>query len=210
MSYELPALRFGYGDLEPFFTEEMLRRHHLECNRSYTDAINRILHEHPTLDGQTIERLLRGLVDLPDAVRDDVCFQGGGHANHQFMWKVIGPPTHPAATGALALEIELTFGSFAAFKEKFIAAAMGHIGNGWAFLALDKWGPGALEILTLPDNDSVLPIGKPGILICDLWDHAREPKYIGRRDYLEAYFHVVDWSVCDMRYRGFRDGSMQI
>jgi len=41
---------------------------------------------------------------------------------------------------------------------------------------LDRWGPGHLEILTLAFNDSVLPLGKPGVMICDLWDHALEPK----------------------------------
>jgi Fe-Mn family superoxide dismutase len=210
MSYELPSLRFGYQELEPYFSEAMLRHHHLDIQRAYTDKINRILRVHPALDGQTIERLMRSLPSLPDDVREQVRLQGGGHANHQFLWKIIGPPGKTAPSGPLAQDIERTFGSFARFKDRFIAAATALPGNGWAFLAVDRWGPGQLEILTLPGNDSVLPLGKPGVLICDLWDHAREPIYASRPDYLDAFFKVIDWTACETRFIGFRDGSMKI
>jgi Fe-Mn family superoxide dismutase len=63
----------------------MVRRHHLEHHRAYTDGINRILRENPSLDGQTIERLMRSLPGLPDDIREHVRLQGGGHANHQFL-----------------------------------------------------------------------------------------------------------------------------
>ena len=38
MSYELPPLRFGYHELEPYFSEEMVRRHHLEHHRGESGA----------------------------------------------------------------------------------------------------------------------------------------------------------------------------
>ena len=210
MSYELPALRFAYDALAPYFCEAMLRHHHLDIHGGYVDAINAILRAHPELDGQTIERLLRGLANLPDELREQVRVQGGGHANHQFLWKIIGPPAKDAPGGALAVHIDKTFGSFAAFKDRFCAAALALAGEGWAFLAVDRWGAGELEILTLPMNDSVLPLGKPGVLICDLWDHAREPAYANRRDHLDAFFKVIDWAACEARYLGFRDGTMKI
>ncbi|HEY4983116.1 MAG TPA: Fe-Mn family superoxide dismutase [Pseudolabrys sp.] len=65
------------------------------------------------------------------------------------------------------------------------------------------------DLQTLAFNDSVLPLGKPGVLICDLWDHALEPKYgPNRQDYLDAFFNVIDWALCETRYVGFRDGTM--
>jgi superoxide dismutase len=47
-------------------------------------------------------------------------------------------------------------------------------------------------------------------MVCDLWEHAREPNYADRASYLDAFFNVIDWSVCEARFKGFRDGSMKI
>lgn len=208
--YELPPLRFGFNDLAPYFTEDMVRRH-LDIHRGYVDGINRLLRELPALDGQTIERLMAGVPSMPEPLRARVQLQAGGHGNHQFLWKIIGPPAGPAApAGPLAEQIERTFGSFAGFADRFRAQALAHDGPGWAFLVVDGWGSDRLEILTLPNNDSVLALKKPGVLICDLWDHAREPDYADREAYLDAFFQVIDWPVCQTRYLGFRDGSMKI
>lgn len=43
MTYESPPFRFGYYELEPYFSEEMVRHHHLVHHRAYTDDINRFL-----------------------------------------------------------------------------------------------------------------------------------------------------------------------
>jgi Fe-Mn family superoxide dismutase len=211
MTYELPPLRFGFHELEPYFSAEMVR-HHVEIHRGYTDGINSLLRENPALDGQIIERVMLGVPALPEPLRERVRLQAGGHGNHQFLWKIVGPPsTKKAPGGALAEHIERSFGSFDGFASRFRAQAMALSGQGWAFLVLDRWGSDQLEILTLQNNDSVLPLKKPGVMTCDLWDHAREPKYAGDREaYLDAFFNVIDWSVCEARFKGFRDGSMKI
>jgi Fe-Mn family superoxide dismutase len=213
MPYELPPLRFAYHELEPHIPADTLRRHHAVIHRGYVDGINAVLRDHPELDGQTIEDLLRSLPRLPDGVRDKVRNVGGGHANHQFLWKVIGPGRGGAATGELAVAIERRFGSFAAFRQRFIETALALVGSGWTFLSLDRSpnGSGELEVFALPNNDSVLPLAKPGILICDLWEHGYCARHDDRRaDYLEAYFNVIDWDVCDARLRGIRAGVRQL
>lgn len=210
MTYELPPLRFGWNDLEPYFTADMLKAH-VATHQGFTDAVNTILRSHPELDGQTIERVMAGIPNLPEPLRTQVRAVAGGHGNHQFLWKIIGPPSAKTTpSGALAATIEETFGSFAGFVALFRDKALAFGGQGWAFLVLEAWDGEKLEVLTLPENDSVLPLRKPGVLICDLWDHARAPKYPDRASYLDAFFKVVDWSVCEARYQGFRDGSMRI
>jgi Fe-Mn family superoxide dismutase len=210
MTYELPPLRFGFHALEPYFPETMVRRH-FEIHQAYTDAINAILRENPALDGQTIERVMLAVPNLAEPLRERVRLQAGGHGNHQFLWKITGPPSGKRApAGALAEAIERAFGSFAAFGDRFRRLALALPGQGWAFLVTAGWGSDSVEILTLPNNDSVLPLKKPGVMICDLWDHAREPKYAEREAYLDAFFNVIDWSVCEARFEGFRDGTMRI
>jgi len=116
---------------------------------------------------------------------------------------VIGPPgTRPA--GALLAAIENQFGGFEAFRQQFTASALGLAASGWTFLVLDPRTQG-LQVLSLPDNGSVLPIGKAGLLICDLWEHAYYLKYkADTAAYLEAFWSLVDWNVVGERYLAFR------
>src|SRR5687767_9468764 len=59
-----------------------------------------------------------------------------------------------------------------------------------------------LEIVSLPNQDSVLVHGTPGLLCCDVWEHAYYLKYRNRRaDYLTAWWKVVAWDVVDERLR---------
>jgi Fe-Mn family superoxide dismutase len=212
MTYQLPPLRFAYHDLEPHFPAELIRRHVEIHHQGYTDGINAILRAHPELDGNSIEDLMRVVLPgLPEPLRAQVAHIGGGHADHQFFWKIIGPSGNGAPKGDLAVALEQTFGSFQKFRDRFIEAALAHQGAGWAFLSMDRIGDGHLEILTLPNNGSVLPIGKPGIVICDLWEHAYESRYgDSRADYLEAFFRVIDWDVCGARIVGIREGRKQM
>jgi len=88
MPYDVPPLRYAYDALEPFIPAEMLRRHHAIHHRATTAALNAALLRHPDHGHGTIEELLR---DLPKAPQADLRDLAGGHANHQFQWKVISP-----------------------------------------------------------------------------------------------------------------------
>jgi len=211
MAYDLPALRFAYHDLEPYLSEDLVRRHHQIHNRAYTDAINVLLRDHPELARLPIEDVLRTLPRIPEPLRQQIRTIGGGHANHQFQWKVIGPGGGKQPSGELAAAVERDFGSFVGFRQQFISACLDLVGSGWAFLCLDRPDGDKLEILTLPNNDSVLSRAKPGILICDLWEHAYCGQYDNRRaDYLAAYFQVIDWQVCNQRLLGMRAGRANL
>jgi Fe-Mn family superoxide dismutase len=209
--YDLPPLRFGYGDLAPVIGEATLRHHHLVVHKAYVDAVNATLARRPEYLGKTIETLLRGLNDLPDDIRDDVREKGGGHADHQFFWKILSPPAERRPAGPLAAAIDATYGSFEAFKARFEAAALAHEGRGWAFLSILPKSGFALKILTLPDNGSVLsqPEPSPGLIICDLWDHASEP-FGGRAEWLRAYWSLVDWAYVGERFTGVHEGRSHL
>ena len=209
--YDLPPLRFAYGDLAPVIDEAALRRHHLVLHKGYVDAVNAVLARRPEFLGKTIETLLRGLNDLPEDIRDDVREQGGGHADHQFFWKILSPPAERRPAGPLAAAIDATYGSFEGFKARFEAAALAHEGQGWAFLSLLPKSGFALKILTLPDNGSVLsqPEPSPGLIICDLWDHASAP-FGDRAAWLRAYWSLVDWAYVGERFTGIHEGRSHL
>lgn len=206
MAYDIPPLRFAYDALEPHVSAAALKQHHEIVHRGYLDGLNALLAAHPEVDRETVEDLLRGIDEVPAPLRQQAAHLAGGHANHQFLWKILGPQTSPAPTapiGGLATAIDEAYGSFDAFRSAFARAALALPTEGWAFLSLSKPRTGDLEIVVLPGNGSVLPIARPGILICDLWDHMG---HATRAGWLDAFWHVVDWEVGEYRYQGLRDG----
>ena len=104
--YTLPPLRFGYDALEPAIDAETMRLHHDKHHRGYVDAVNTALAKHPEWLGKTIEDVLRHLPELPDDIREVVRNQGGGHANHQFFWKILTPDGPGKPSGDLAAAID--------------------------------------------------------------------------------------------------------
>lgn len=208
--YVLPPLPYGYDALEPYIDEATMRLHHDKHHQAYVDKLNAAIAPYPQLHGLIIEDLLRRLDEVPEQIRQVVRNQGGGHANHQFFWKVIGPPQGTLPQGALAEALERDFGGLEAFKEKFAAAAAAVFGSGWAFLVINPANK-KLEILTLPNQDSVLEHGRPGLLACDVWEHAYYLRYQNRRaDYLDAFWHVVAWDVVSRRLDNFNAGKQQL
>lgn len=201
--FAVPALRFAYDALEPFVDERTLRLHHDTLHQSCVDALNDAIKDTPALHGKSIEAILRNLDKVPEGIRNQVRTSGGGHANHQFLWKVIGPAGTRLA-GPLLEAIEADFGSLATFEDAFKQAAAKHIGSGWAFLVLDP-DSGRLEVMTLLGNNSVLTAGKLGLLVCDVWEHAYDLKYPNRRaEYVDAFWNIVDWNVVSARFASFR------
>jgi Fe-Mn family superoxide dismutase len=103
-----------------------------------------------------------------------------------------------APSGALGQAIDSAFGGFAAFQEKFAAAAGTRFGSGWAWLAL---GDNGLEVYSTANQDSPLMEGKTPILGLDVWEHAYYLNYQNRRpDYVKSWWNVVNWAAVGTRF----------
>lgn len=198
MAYELPPLPYPKEALEPHIDAQTMEIHHGRHHKAYVDNVNKAIAGKADLEGKSPEELIRNLDAVPADIKNAVRNNGGGHVNHAMFWKLIGPNAGGAPTGKLAEEINSTFGSFDAFKEKFESAGMTRFGSGWAWLVVNN---GKLEVVSTANQDN--PImgkaisgaeGKP-ILGCDVWEHAYYLKYQNKRaDYLKAFWNVVNWS----------------
>jgi Fe-Mn family superoxide dismutase len=207
MAHKVSPLRFPYDALEPYIDVETMELHHDKHHQTYVDNLNKTIEPYPHLAALTTDDLLRRLDQVPEEIRTAVRNHGGGHVNHELFWEILAPKAGKGPKGAIADAITKHFGSFARFQSLFTDAATTHFGSGWAFLVVNP-GTQALEILSLPNQDSVLLHGKPALLCCDVWEHAYYLKYRNRRaDYLVAWWNVVAWDVVDQRLEDVRTGA---
>jgi Fe-Mn family superoxide dismutase len=191
MPHQLPALPYDPGALEPHIDAQTMQIHHGKHHQTYVTNLNAALDKHPELHGKSLDDLVRDLNSVPEDIRTAVRNNGGGHWNHSFFWKLMGPGAGGAPTGAVEEKIDSAFGSFDKFKEQFQAAGLGRFGSGWAWL-VDNGG--TLTISSTPNQDNPLMEGKKAILGVDVWEHAYYLKYQNRRaDYLGAWWNVVNW-----------------
>jgi len=199
MAYELPPLPYPFAALEPHIDAKTMEIHHGKHHQAYITNANNALKDYPELAAKPVEELLANLSVVPEAIRTVVRNNAGGHANHTFLWKILGPNAGGSPTGKLADAIKSAFSSFDQFKEKFQAAGVGRFGSGWAWLVVNKQGK--LEITSTPNQDSPIIDGLKPIFGADVWEHAYYLLYQNRRpDYLKAYWNVVNWDAVGKNY----------
>ena len=191
MKYELPKLPYSYDALEPYIDAKTMEIHHTKHHQAYVNNLNAALEKHPEIAEKPLEELLASLDKVPEDIRTAVRNHGGGHLNHSFFWKVMGPDVKKEPGVELASKITSAFGDIIKFKEEFTKAAGGVFGSGWAWLVIDE--NGKLSISTTPNQDSPISKGERPILGLDVWEHAYYLKYQNKRpDYITAFWNVVN------------------
>jgi len=199
MAHELPALTYPFNALEPHIDARTMEIHHDKHHAAYVTNLNNAIKGNAELEAKSAEELLKDLSAVPDAIRNAVRNNGGGHVNHTLFWTLIGPNGGGAPSGKLADDINAAFGSFDEFKAKFEAAGLTRFGSGWAWLIKNK--EGKLEIVSTANQDNPISEGNFPIVGNDVWEHAYYLNYQNRRaDYLKAWWNVVDWTAVAKRY----------
>ena len=205
MAYELPKLPYDYNALEPHIDARTMEIHYTKHHQAYITNVNNAIKDKADLEKKSVEDLIRDLKSVPEDIRAAVRNNGGGHANHSFFWKIMGPKAGGEPKGKLADDIKSTFGGFDQFKEKFADAGVKRFGSGWAWLI--KNPSGKLEIVSTANQDSPLMgkaiAGAEGtpILGIDVWEHAYYLNYQNRRpDYIKAWWNVVNWDAVAKNY----------
>ena len=191
MEHVLPKLTYPYDALEPYIDGRTMEIHHTKHHQAYIDNLNAAIKNDNNFASMTAEQLLKDLQSIPENIRTVVRNHGGGHANHSFFWTLLKKGVAPE--GSVIAAIHERFGSFEGFKKEFSQAAAKQFGSGWAWLVVDE---GELQVLSTPNQDSPLSLGKTPILGLDVWEHAYYLLYQNRRpEYIEAFFNIIDWEV---------------
>jgi Fe-Mn family superoxide dismutase len=199
MAFTLPPLPYDYSALEPHIDTQTMQIHHDKHHAAYVNNLNAALEGKSDLQNASIEELLSNINDVPEAIRQAVINNGGGHANHTMFWEIMGPNGGGEPSGALGEAINKAFGSFADFKAKVNDAGVKRFGSGWAWLVMDQGGN--LQVISTANQDSPIMQGQTPLLGVDVWEHAYYLKYQNLRPkYLEAWWNTVNWAEVAKRF----------
>lgn len=199
MAFTLPSLPYDYDALEVSIDARTMEIHHTKHHQTYINNVNNAI-AGTELEDKSLEELIAKAGQLSPAVRNN----GGGHWNHTFFWEIMTPDSMGTPEGALAEDINSTFGSFEDFKTQFNTAGATRFGSGWAWLIVNQ--EGKLEVCSTPNQDNPLmdiaEVKGTPILGLDVWEHAYYLRYQNRRpDYMQAWWDVVNWNKVSELYQ---------
>src|SRR5699024_5331223 len=124
-NYELPELPYAYDALKPTIDKETMNIHHTKHNNTYVTKLNAAEEGHNDLSEKSVENLINELNTDPEDIRTAVRNNGGGHGNHNLIWKTMSPNGGGEPSGELANKIKAKFGDFESFKDTFEKTAAG-------------------------------------------------------------------------------------
>src|SRR5262245_7775303 len=78
--FTLPKLPYAFDALEPYIDAKTMAIHHDRHHKAYVDNLNKALEGTDWLK-KPIEDVIRGVKEIPEAKRQAVINNGGGHYN---------------------------------------------------------------------------------------------------------------------------------
>lgn len=185
MQHQLPELAYAKDALMPHISPETLEYHHDKHHATYVNNLNKLI------AGTEFENL--SLEEIVHKAPAGGIFNNAAQVwNHTFYFNCLAPNAGGEPSGNLASLIAQHFGSFAEFKEKFTASAVGNFGSGWTWLVQNT--SGALEIVNTSNAACPLTEQKQPLLTVDVWEHAYYIDYRNARPkYMEAFWQLVNW-----------------
>ena len=189
MTFELPPLPYPETALEPYYSAKTISFHYGKHHKAYVDNLNKLLPGSPYEDS-SLEEIIRATAG--DQTKVGFFNNAAQVWNHTFFWNCMQPRGGGRPTGALAERIDASFGGYEKFAEQFKAAAVGRFGSGWAWLISEA---GELKIMSTPNAENPMSLGKVALLTVDVWEHAYYLDYQNRRpDFVQTFLdHLVNW-----------------
>ncbi|MBI1817529.1 MAG: superoxide dismutase [Deltaproteobacteria bacterium] len=184
--HTLPPLSYGYGALEPWIDEQTMRIHHGQHHAQLVNTLN---------DTESRLEAARDNGDLllVQLLCERAAMLTSAHQLHRLYWSIMGPDQSGQPSDELADQLSEDFGSFAAFKWQFSAAAMNLEPGGWVVLVW-QLANRRLAILTAEDHLLARDWESAAVLALDAWEHAYYLKYEHRRaEYVHNWWNTVNW-----------------
>lgn len=191
MKFNLSPLPFKLNGLEPYISEKTLELHYRNHHNGYVKDLNNLIagSKFNNLDIETIIK-----------IADGPLFNSAAQVwNHSFYFDCLSAEANNKPAGLFAEVIKSNFGTVSFFKNSFFKSAESLFGAGWIWLVMNTTE--SIEIVQKSNAGNPLRAGLIPLLNCDMWEHAYYLDYNNkRRDYLEAYWKLVNWEVIGKRY----------
>ncbi len=195
---ELPALPYAENALDPHISARTLEFHHGKHHATYVTNANNMIKDTDLAD-KSLEDIVRAAAG--DAEKAGLFNNAAQVWNHTFFWNSMSPAGGGAPSGDLAGRIDADFGSYDAFCEAFIQAAVTQFGSGWAWLIEEN---GKLAVTKTANADTPLAHGQKALLTVDVWEHAYYLDWQNRRpDFVKCYLdNLVNWEFAESNLAG--------
>ncbi len=186
--YTLPALTYGYKDLEPHISEEQLRIHYEKHHQAYVKGANAILERLDKAHKENTD------VDMKSTLKE-LSFNIGGHLMHSLFWGNLAPTGKQGKpSGALEKVLVAEYGSVDRFKKEFTQAAASVEGSGWAALTYCRLTQRPLIMQVEKHNLNLYPMFRI-VLVLDVFEHAYYVDYKNdRAKFIENFWNLVNWN----------------
>ena len=184
-AHVLPPLPYDFRALQPWIDEPTLRLHY-DYHRARVEALNAAEAQLAAQAASADFAWLRYLQRV-------VALRASEHVMHCLFWEIMGPNQSGTGSDGLADQIRDDFGSLAAFKSQFCAAAIALEAEEWLALV---WQPASARLAIRPVEYSQLPCDwAVGILLAlDVGEHAYYLQYQNRRmEYVYNWWNIVNW-----------------
>lgn len=189
--YKAKPLKFSFNALEPYLSEETVRRHYI-IYTNYVKRLNDLIENNK----YTLEETIKNIDEFPMENRDKILFLASAILNHELYFENIGL-NKSEPVGKLKQKIEQQYGSFEKFKEEFKKQASYVIGSGYTFLILNN---NDLEIINTSNQENPYSYDLIPIMNIDLWEHAYYIDYFNRQEYIDNFFSIIDFEEVNNNY----------
>ena len=199
--FKLIDLTYAKEALAPVISSQTLDFHHGKHLQGYVDNLNKLI------QGTRYENMpLEEIVKESAATAPNPVFNNAGQIlNHNLYFLQFQPAAGTddasvkTAAPKLSKQIEVQWGSMAAFKEEFAAKGAGLFGSGWVWLSAQA--DGSLVITQEPGANNPVIKGLKPILTFDVWEHAYYLDYQNRRPaHLQALWSILNLKELEARY----------
>lgn len=207
MTHTLPKTPWALDELEPNYKKSTLDFHYGKHHQAYVNKLNAAL-EGTGKENTPIEELLSNVQDIPEAKRQAVINNGGGHYNHTLFWFILGPNAGGNPSGELADQINKDFGSMDEFKKEFANAAATQFGSGWAWL---NWCPENNKLVvekSLNQDNCLMNSKRKPLMTLDVWEHAYYLEHQNLRpQWIETFWNMLNWDAVAKNFENAKAGK---
>jgi Fe-Mn family superoxide dismutase len=197
MPFELRPLPFDKAALEPAMSARTLEFHHGKHHAGYVNKLNELI-QGTDLANASLESVIQRTVGKQEQGAQQIFNNAAQVWNHDFFWNSLAPNGGGEIPEPIRKQFEQAFGSVQNFRDRFLEAAVGRFGSGWAWLVLQN---GKLAILSTANAEVPFTSGAHPLLTCDVWEHAYYLDYQNdRAAFVKAFLDTVaNWQFVSKR-----------